>query len=214
MNPVLMAVIILSLTGAFAWTTRRRWHLLKVGDRTWESRFQDLGKRLELVWTYAFYQKKMRYYLLAGLAHQLIFMGFVVLLLRTLMLWGRGFDPSFNLFVLGPEPTLGLPLGHVYAFVKDIFALLVILGASVFVYFRAVKRERRMTLSGEGLVILGIIMTMMLADLLYDGAGLALRERLATNVCDADAEWCSRRWARRKEPDIISSPTSEARYFR
>jgi Fe-S oxidoreductase len=88
--------------------------------------------------------------------------------------------------------VLGLPLGHVYAFVKDVFALLVIAGALVFVYFRAIKREKRMTLSGEGLLILGIIMTMMLADLVYDGTGIALRERFAVGVCDADPAWCAR----------------------
>jgi Fe-S oxidoreductase len=192
MNPILMALIILSLSGAFAWSARRRWHLLKVGDSTWESRFDQPLQRLRNVWTYAFYQKKMRNYLLAGLAHQLIFMGFVVLLLRTLILWGRGFDPTFNLFVLGHEPVLGVPLGAIYSFVKDVFALLVIVGSSVFVYFRAVKREKRMTLSGEGLLILGIIMVMMVADLVYDGASFALRERFAQGVCDADAAWCAR----------------------
>ncbi|HYQ14404.1 MAG TPA: (Fe-S)-binding protein, partial [Polyangiaceae bacterium] len=192
MNPVLMALIIVSLTGAFAWSARRRWHLLKVGASTWESRIDRIGERLAAVWTFAFYQKKMRNYLAAGLAHQLIFMGFGVLLLRTLILWGRGFEPSFNLFVLGPEPVLGVPLGHIYSFIKDTFAMLVIVGASVFVYFRAIKREKRMTLSGEGLLILGIIITMMLADLLYDGAGLALRERIGNGVCNADAAWCSR----------------------
>jgi hypothetical protein len=38
MNPILMALIIVTLTGAFAWSARRRWHLLQVGDATWESR--------------------------------------------------------------------------------------------------------------------------------------------------------------------------------
>ncbi|MDF3070538.1 MAG: hypothetical protein K0R38_6139 [Polyangiaceae bacterium] len=192
MNPVLMALIIVSLTGAFAWSARRRWHLLKVGDSTWESRTDQVEERAKAVWTFAFYQKKMRNYLAAGLAHQLIFMGFGVLLLRTLILWGRGFDPSFNLFVLGHEPVLGLPLGDIYAFLKDVFALLVILGSLVFVYYRAIKHEKRMTLSGEGLVILGIIMTMMLADLTYDGAAIALRERFGQGVCEADAAWCAR----------------------
>lgn len=192
MNPILMALIILSLNAAFAWSARRRWHLLKVGDSTWESRTDQTGKRAAAVWTFAFYQKKMRNYLAAGLAHQLIFMGFGVLLLRTLILWGRGFSPSFNLFILGHEPFLGLPLGELYSFVKDIFAMLVLIGTSVFVYYRAIKHEKRMTLSGEGLLILGIIMTMMLADLLYDGSSIALRERFGAGLCDADAAWCAR----------------------
>jgi Fe-S oxidoreductase len=192
MNPVLMALIIVTLTGAFAWSARRRWHLLKVGSPTWESRTDRIGERLAATWTFAFYQKKMRNYLAAGLAHQVIFIGFVVLLLRSLMLWGRGFDPAFNLWLLGPEPVLGLPLGEIYAFLKDILALLVIAGALVFVYLRVIRREKRMTLSGEGVLILGIIISMMVADLLYDGAGLALRERFAVGMCDADAAWCAR----------------------
>src|SRR5687768_14235991 len=119
MNPAVMAFIIVALVAAFAVSARHRFVLLKTGHPTWESRFDRIGERLGAVWTFAFFQKKMRYYLLAGLAHQLIFLGFVVLLLRTLILWGRGFDPTFNLWVLGPEPVFGIPLGHIYSFLKD-----------------------------------------------------------------------------------------------
>ncbi len=98
----------------------------------------------------------MGYYPLAGLAHKLIFVGFMVLLLRSLMLWGRGFDPAFNLWILGPKPThlplVGdVPLGAIYEFVKDVTASLVIFGALVFLYYRGIKHEARMTLSGEGI---------------------------------------------------------------
>jgi len=178
MNPVAMALIIVTLNAVFAVSAWRRFNLLKVGAPTWESRLTELPRRLGLVWTFAFYQKKMRYYLAAGLAHQFIFLGFVVLLLRTLVLWGRGFVPSFNLFVLGYEPVFGVPLGAVYGFFKDTFASLVLLGVAVFVYFRVVRPQKRMTLGVEGLVILGIISTMMLADLVYDGAGMVLAHRL------------------------------------
>ncbi len=187
MNPVVMALIIVVLLTAFALTARKRWRLMQVGDATWESRIDEVPKRLGNVWTFAFAQKKMRYYPLAGLAHQLIFVGFVVLLLRTLMLWGRGFVPGFNMFILGPEPVLGLPLGHVYAFLKDVFALLVLFGASVFVYYRTLNKQKRMTLSTEGLVILGIIIVMMLSDIMYDGAALVLNHRLP-EVCETP--WC------------------------
>ena len=190
MNPVAMAVIIVSLTTVFAVSAWRRFNLLKVGTATWESRLSEISKRLGLVWTFAFFQKKMRYYWLAGVAHQFIFLGFVVLLLRTLVLWGRGFFPSFNLFVLGPEPVLGVPLGAVYGFLKDLFASLVLLGASVFVYFRVVRPQKRMTLGVEGLVILGIIATMMLADLTYDGASAVLAHRFAGECAAGSGPWC------------------------
>jgi len=184
MNPVAMALIIVTLNAVFAVSAWRRFNLLKVGTATWESRFSEIPKRLGLVWTFAFYQKKMRYYLAAGLAHQFIFLGFVVLLLRTLVLWGRGFSPTFNLFVLGYEPVLGVPLGAAYGFFKDVFASLVLLGVAVFVYYRVVRPQKRMTLGVEGLIILGIISTMMLADLTYDGAGMVLAHRYASE-CSA-----------------------------
>ena len=136
MNPVAMAVIILSLTGAFLWSANQRWGLLKVGGPTPESRFTNLGARLKTVWTYAFFQKRMRYYFAAGLAHNLIFAGFVMLLLRSLILWGRGFDPTFNFWIFGPS---GRSRRQIYAFFKDIFATLVLVGVRVFVYYRVIK---------------------------------------------------------------------------
>src|SRR5690606_25000523 len=117
---------------------------------------------LRAVLTFALFQKKMRYYFWAGVAHNAIFAGFAVLLLRTLILWGRGFDPDFNLFILGLEN----PLGQIYAFLKDVFALLVLAGVAVFVYYRVIKPQKRMALGVEGLVILGIIATMMVTDML------------------------------------------------
>jgi len=188
MNPALMAFIILSLVSLFAWSASHRGKLLGVGERTWESRVDRVGKRLEQVWTFALFQKKMRYYLGAGLAHQLIFLGFLVLLARSVMLWGRGFDPSFNLWILGDTP-----LGHAYSWLKDVFATLVLVGVSVFVYYRAIRPQKRMTLSGEGLLILGIISTMMLGDMVYDGASRALQARFVGECGGAESDaWCAR----------------------
>jgi Fe-S oxidoreductase len=182
MNPVLMASIILGLVGLFVVSASRRLRLLKIGQPTPESRVDRVGERLKAVWDLAFAQRKLKYYWVAGVAHQLIFFGFLVLLLRTLVLWGRGFYAPFYLFVLAPDTALGAA----YAFLKDVFAILVLLGVSVFVYLRAIKRERRMTLSGEGLLILGIIAAMMLSDLVYDGASLVLAYRYPSE-CGANA---------------------------
>jgi len=147
------------------------------------------------VWRYAIVQEKMDYYQPAGLAHKLIFTGFVVLLLRTLILWGRGFSPSFGLWVLGPTQ----PLGMVYEFTKDCIATLVIVGVAVFFYYRVLNPLKRISRSFEGTLILGIIGTMMLADMIYDGAALSLVDR-ANFLCGAEmhgttyatAEQCGR----------------------
>jgi Fe-S oxidoreductase len=187
MNPWLMLSILVLLWGAFGLIAVQRLRLLLTGHATWESRFTELGKRLSAVWTYALFQKKMRYYFWAGIGHQLIFVGFAVLLLRTLLLWGRGFDPGFNLWILGPEGVFGLALGQIYEFAKDIVALLVLAGVGIFVYYRVISPQKRMSLSGEGLLILGIIATMMLADIMYDGASLVLRERVP-ELCRSAAD--------------------------
>ncbi len=170
-----MGLVLCSLLGLFAWSAQRRWLLLSIGTSTWESRIDKVVDRLRSVAIFALYQKKMRYYLIAGLAHNIIFVGFSVLTLRTLMLWGRGFDPEFNLWLLSLES----PLGKLYAFAKDIFAGLVLLGVSAFIYYRVIKPQKRMTLSGEGLLILVIIAVMMITDLVYDGAAQVLNVRYA-----------------------------------
>lgn len=196
MNPTWMLTLLVGLFAAFAWSANRRWQLLKVGRG--EDRLDRIAERLKGTWEYAFRQRKMGYYPLAGLAHKLIFFGFLVLLLRTLILWGRGFDPSFDLWILGHEPVRlpgigAVPLGGIYEFVKDVMATLVVTGALVFIYYRAIKRERRMTLSGEGLLILGIILTMMVSDMLYDGASMVLHHRWSTAACGpADPALCER----------------------
>lgn len=189
MNPWVMTLLLVGLIGLFARSAVRRWRLLQVGDSTHESRVDAPAERLRQVWTFAFFQKKMRYYFTAGLAHNLIFAGFAVLLLRTLVLWGRGFVPDFNLFVLGPEGFLGLPLGDIYSFLKDVFALLVLLGSAVFIYYRTVAKQKRMAQGLEGLVILGIIVVMMVSDIFYDGAATVLNHRLQA-ICAAGDEWC------------------------
>ncbi|HET9956749.1 MAG TPA: (Fe-S)-binding protein [Polyangiaceae bacterium] len=191
MNPVMMAVLLLGFWGLFAFSAQRRLALLRTGAPTHESRTDRLPDRLRMVLNQVLMHRKMRYYWLAGSAHYLIFTGFAVLLLRTLMLWGRGFDPAFNLWLLGPEPVFGVPLGSIYSFLKDVFALLVLCGAGVFLYLRLIRRERRMTLSGEALVILGIICTMMLSDLIYDGASLVLSTRYAAECAAASKDYCA-----------------------
>ena len=173
MSSIAMAALLIVGWGAFAYSVRRRWRLMMVGAK--ENRFDRPAERLKVTWTYAIKQLRMRRYPLAGIAHMLIFAGFGVLLLRTLILWGRGFEESFDFWLFGHDQLLG----QIYSLLKDIFAVLVILGTLVFVYFRGVKRLKRMTLSTEGMIILMIILVMMGADILYDGASIAQGARMA-----------------------------------
>ncbi|MBU0719131.1 MAG: (Fe-S)-binding protein [Planctomycetes bacterium] len=172
MGPVLMALLLLAGWGIFAYSAWRRWKLMMVGAPA--NRGDRRVERLARTVTYAFGQVRMPRYPLAGMAHVVIFFGFLALLLRSLILWGRGFDESFNLWIFGPDQVLG----QIYSVVKDVAAILVFIAALVFIYYRMIARLPRMTLSTEGLIIIWIIAVMMMADVLYDGAIIAQHARV------------------------------------
>ena len=180
MSPIAMTLIFVVALSLFGMSALKKWRLLLTGRP--EMRFDRLGERLAGTWRYAFRQEKMDYYQPSGIAHKLVFAGFMVLLFRTLTLWGRAYSPSFNLFVLGPDTALG----KTYEFAKDSVAILVLLGVAVFFYYRVLRPLKRITLHWEGTLILGIIATMMISDMLYDGAGNVLLSR-KVELCGAPA---------------------------
>ena len=182
MSPIAMSVILVLTLSVLVFSLHRRWKLLWFAKAP-ENRLDRVVERVWVTLKYAFGQRKLPHYPLAGVAHVLVFVGFLVLLLRSLILWGRAFEPSFNFWVLGPNLTFGLPLGHLYDLLKDVAVVVVLVGAGVFAFLRVVVKEKRMTLNWEGLAILGIIIVMMLADSLYDGAAFALRHQWDAGVC-------------------------------
>ncbi|MCA9583117.1 MAG: (Fe-S)-binding protein, partial [Myxococcales bacterium] len=181
MEPTLMALLLVVTLGGFAWSATRRIRQLRVGapDPHFTLSGGEWWRRLWDVVDYALLQRRMTdprsRYRAAGIGHALIFWGFSVLALRTLMLWARGFDADFDFWGLF---AMDAPLGMAYGFAKDTFVLLVLAGVAVFFVLRA-RRTPRMTLSGEAYLILGIIATMMVADLIYDGAWFLLQARQA-----------------------------------
>ena len=167
MSPIGMTLLLAVSCAVFAYSAACRWRLLRVAKRP-ENRSDQIGRRIGAVLTYVCAQKRMPRYFFAGWAHILVFFGFVVLLLNSIMLWVRGYvtgGPAYNLWIFG----VNQPLGILYAFLRDIFIVLVILGVLIFYYNRIVARLKRLTLNFEGLLILTIIFVMMVADLVYEG---------------------------------------------
>ena len=147
MGPTAMLTLIFAGFAMFTWSASRRWHLLQIG-RPAGNRLDHFAARLRGTWRYAFRQEKMDYYNPAGLAHKLIFAGFVVLLFRTLVLWGRGFYAPFNLFVLGADAAARR---RSYEFVKDIMAVARHRGhARVLLLPRRSSREADDAVAGRG----------------------------------------------------------------
>ncbi len=168
MSPLAMTILLVGTLATFAYSAYRRWRLMLVARRS-ECRCDQVGARLMGVLRYVFGQLRMPRYPGSGWAHILVFFGFGVLLLNSILLWTRGYvchgSPVYDLWLFG----LDQPLGRLYAFFRDIFTVLVLAGVLIFFYYRGVARLKRLTLNVEGLLILGIIFTMMVADLVYEG---------------------------------------------
>ena len=190
MSSIGMTFVLVSTLSFFSYSVFRRWRQLRVGqpDPKFSLAGGEAAGRAFDTLVYAFGQRKMPNYPAAGFAHATIFFGFQVLLLNSVMLWGRGFSADFDFWgILSTDHIVG----QAYSLLKDVFAFLVIVGTLVFFYLRlvkkgvdsgdptAVKKGSRMTLSFEATGILMIIFTMMLADFFYVGGRLALEAQSA-----------------------------------
>ncbi len=176
-----MIVMLLVAWMAFFWSIQRRFRLMALGRPA--MRWDEVPERIWGTLKFALGQYRMPRYPLTGWLHMAIFFGFLVLLLRSIILWGRGAGleltdgQPFNLdFLFGPVTEMNA-LGMAYSAAKDLFAVVVLVAAAAALYNRVINRPPRMTQSFEANLILVIIITMMIGDILYDGAEIALRSR-------------------------------------
>jgi len=173
MNPIATAILLIVLVGTFIYSARKRWKLMFIGGNDLPT--DNIGARFNKMLKFAIGQGRMPRYRWVGIAHILIYVGGVVMGLRALILFARGFvdDPNFG-FVIFDQGENGTLLGNAYVLVKDILVIAVLLGVATFFYVRLKGGMKRMTLGFEGYLVLTIITLLMLTDVLYDGASVAL----------------------------------------
>ncbi len=160
-----MTVILVASLGAFAWSAWKRCRLLFAATGI---TLNNIGARFKGTLQLAFGQKKLTRFTVAGLAHKAIFFGFLVLMLRTLILISRAYtnQDGFGLWLFNDDTTLGF----IYNIIKDVYVVLVMIGVSVFLWLRLVSKPKRLKPSSEALFILWAIFAMMVADILVDVA--------------------------------------------
>ncbi len=151
--------------GAVAWSLNRKLRLVLAGKGG--VALDRWGERVKGLLVYAIGQKRMFAEPLAGVMHALIFWGFLVFSVRSISMVVEGFTAGWEL------PFLHTPAGFAYLLTKDIFAVLVLAGVAVAAWRRAVTKPARLELSFDAWVILGFIATLMVTDLLADGARIA-----------------------------------------
>ncbi len=115
-----------------------------------------------------------------GLMHVFIFAAFVVLALRTLMLFAMGFSETALVALTDPGDSFWtdhrlLDAGYqAYLLAKDLVALLALVGVGYFVYLRLWVKPDRLTASWEALLILGFIAGLMVSEYFFGASRMVL----------------------------------------
>ncbi len=167
MNPVLMSVLIVVALAVFSRTMYGRIQLLLALEPA--DRFDHIKQRLANLFVYAFGQKRLvgrKNERSSGIMHAFIFWGFCVLLIRSLMLYGEGFQEGFQLPIFGSDNLVG----YLYLIVKDIMEGIVLVMVLYAFYRRLILKPKRLHNSFEAYLVLAMIGILMVSDLLYDGA--------------------------------------------
>ncbi len=120
----------------------------------------------------------------SGIAHALVFWGFLVLMLQVITLFGRAFDSGWDIPGFAPNQPFGPP----FFLARDLLEATVIVGVTYMLYRRLVLHTPRLLGIGraeqryrdaphwEGVLILVLILLIMLGGLLYDAADLVAND--------------------------------------
>jgi Fe-S oxidoreductase len=173
MNPLLMSLLLIVALTVFVRTMIPKIQLLMALGPT--DRANHLKERLMNMVFLAIGQKRLvgrETERSSGIMHALIFWGFCVLLIRSLNLYGQGFQEGFHLPFFGGDYLLG----YLYVAVKDIMEGIVLVMILYAIFRRAVLKPKRMHNTTEAYLVLGMIGVLMVSDLLLDGARYNLVE--------------------------------------
>ncbi len=163
-------LIFLIVTAMTAFTLGAWQKLNRLRKAAPDNRFDQPIKRIVTTLRIAFGQKKFMQEPKSGWMHAVIFWGFLILLIRAGEFFVVGLFPQIDSHFPGSAPFI-LP----YLWVKDGAVVAVTAAVLYALYRRLVTKPAHLTLSGEGLLILYLILVIMVSDVLFDAAFLALR---------------------------------------
>ncbi len=159
----------------FFYIIYKRYLLLKSANP--DPRFDSLWRRFYDLIIYGIFQKRQPRYLWIGILHIMIFWGFVVLILRSIALYGLGLKAEFILPFMGGSP------GEFYHLFKDILEIIVLFACIAAILRRAISRPARYEFKHgkahkfHAYLVLGLISFLMVTDIAMDGSGTLLGEK-------------------------------------
>jgi Fe-S oxidoreductase len=182
LSAIAFSVVLAIALASFARTLHGRARLLLAARPA--RRLDRPGERVRRTLVYAFGQKKfLTGEQPAGIAHALIFWGFVVLGLQVITQFGQPYDYGFHI----PGFGAGEPLGVIFFIARDLLEFCVIIAVSYMLYRRLLAHTPRLfglgraeeryrhTPHWEGVLILTFILFIMIGGLLSDGGYLVAR---------------------------------------
>ncbi len=137
------------------------------------NRAVDIDAGISRVLKFVLGQKRLLDDPFSGVAHFIVFWGFLVIAFGTINFFGKGFWSGFDIPIL--FGILKTPM----LFLLDLFSFLVIIGILAFAVKRYIIRPKRITQSAGAALILMLIMGLMVFDLLSDGFNMASQRMAA-----------------------------------
>jgi Fe-S oxidoreductase len=174
-NPILVSVFLFCGLSFFAVTMFGRIKGFRALAGVPGNRMDRIGDRAKALLQFGFGQKRMvdPEEFVPGLMHVLIFAAFLTVQARTLMLFVMAFsnDAAHLLTDLNAPFWLETPalagVFKAYLFVKDIIAGLSVLAVAYYFWLRLVVKPKRLTQSGEALLILSFIGGLMVTEFIF-----------------------------------------------
>ena len=177
--PAWILAVLIPLAGlaAFAFIMAKR--LIPLTKGTPDNRMNRFGSRVQAVLTYWLAQYKQPRYMLAGVLHILIFVGFLVLSIRSMTLVVVGFQEGFVF------PGLGGGLGDVYNVLKDYAATIVLIACIIAGIRRGWFKPERYKVppeygkdhTVEAIFVLGLIGGLMVFESLFAATHVAAAQQ-------------------------------------
>ncbi len=175
MNPILVSVFLFCGLSFFLVTMLGRVKAIRSLAIEPGNRMDRVEDRIKALIQFGLGQKRMvdREEFTPGLAHVLIFAAFMTVQARTMMLFVMAYSDSamhvlvdLNAPFWADAPALRV-IYQVYLLAKDLIAGLSVLAVGYFFWLRIVVKPKRLTQSGEALLILGFIGGLMVTEFIF-----------------------------------------------
>ncbi len=163
-----MYLFVVLALAVFFYRFYQRYRLWKIGGA--DRRLDQVGRRFKLVLQYALGQGRIVKVRYPGLMHVLIFSGFLVLFIGTVLV-GIQVDftqPLFSVVFLKNAFYL------YFSLFLDVFGILAIGGVLLAIFRRVVLRPRNLSNRGQDALILGLFLLILVTGFLIEGLRIAV----------------------------------------